>query len=283
MKKNKQYEYFIYATAPKRDKSKRKRKWIDSNANKVVLVLLIIGLLISALILRWYMLGVLIVLIYLELRFKLIASYFASMAANRAISKRTLDRQHFAEANNYEFQETAQFTSTIAIADDNNYVKNYIYGTIADIPFWTADSRYDYKIDHGNAIFTNHTVTGLFVENELPNFQIIRNIVSERDLLYLGVYTKDVLQITEQFDKKYLFKSPKGYERDALYIFTPELLELIIEFNPWLIETTGNLVVVHYDYAIGSDEDYRRLAEMIQQLGSEFIDNTKRYKNHNMQ
>lgn len=281
MKKNIQYEYFTFATAPKDDKSKRNRKWIDSNDNKVVLVLLVIGLLFGVLILRWYMLGALVVLIYLELRFKLVASYFASKAANKAITKRTHDRQYFAEANNYEFQETAQFTSTIEIADVDNYVKNYVYGTIAGIPFWTADSRYDYKIDDGNAIFTKRTVTALFVENELPNFQIIRNIVSERDLLHLDVYTKNVLQITEQFDKKYLFKTPKGYERDALYIFTPELLELIVNISPWLIETNHNTVLLHYNYAIESEDEYRQLAEMIQQLGPELIDNTKRYKDDN--
>lgn len=281
MQKDKQFEYFKYKTTPTSKKGKNKNKWFASPESKVIIVLAIVGIVLAVLLLRWFVLTAVIFFIYLELKFKLSATYFATISANKEIKDRAKDRRYFAKINDFEYRETAQFTSTIAIADNDTYVKNYVYGTISGIPFWTADSQFDYKAEEGKAYFTKHTATAVFVDNELPNFQIIRQAdISERDLLNLDVYTKNVLQITEQFDKKYIFKSPKDYERDALYIFTPELLELIIEFSPWLIETSGNLVVIHYDYAVESEDDYRQLAEMIQQLGPEFIDNTKRYKDH---
>jgi hypothetical protein len=214
----------------------------------------------------------------IENSFKLYRTYRARIKANTHIKNRAFQRRHFASINNFEFQESTTVESTIGLSDNDNIVLNYIYGTINDIQFWTADSRFDYTVIDGQAKFIKRTVTALFVDNTLPNYKIVRrDSIIDRDVMNLGEYTKNSFKITQHFDKKYIFKSPPGLERDALYIFTPELLELIIKFKPWLLETNDNRVLIHYDWAVESEAEYRDLAEMIQILGSEFIDNTKKY------
>lgn len=205
--------------------------------------------------------------------------FFADLNAKQQINERIHQRKHFAKINNLSYEDTVSYESTIQISDTDNIAKNYLAGKIGGITFWTADSRYDYEIVDGVEIFHKSTVTTVFLDTEVPNFQIIkRQTLDNLDILNLDYLFSNNFKLAEQFDKKYIFRMPDGYGVDAYYIFTPELLELIIKYGPWLVELQGQMAVIHTEEAIETKEDYIQLAKLIQNLGSKLIENTLRYQ-----
>jgi hypothetical protein len=206
-------------------------------------------------------------------------NYLVAKNAERRVLDRVDQRKYFAEHNNLQYETEVALESDITLTDSDAIAKNYVSGEINGFAFWNADTRYEYTQDTEDVIFEATSATAIFLTNDVPAIQIIsKDQLYEIDIAELRAYRKDNLQITQQFDKKYKTIVPKGHEHDALYILTPELLELILYYKPTFIEMSKQRVVIHNSFAIETKDDYKYLAEMIQELGAEFIDNTNRFK-----
>jgi hypothetical protein len=92
-----------------------------------------------------------------------------------------------------------------------------------------------------------------------------------------------VLSLEGDFDQHFTLFCPAGYERDALYIFAPDLMSL-------LVDSTGGshveiidgwfFVYVPKSFVGYSAEDYQRLLSIIELVGAKALRQTGNYVDH---
>jgi hypothetical protein len=83
------------------------------------------------------------------------------------------------------------------------------------------------------------------------------------------------------FDKYFTLYCPSGYERDALYIFTPDLMALCIdEARTFDVEIIDNWMFVHADRAprLSDPRVMRRIFRIIDLVGAKALSQTDRYR-----
>jgi len=88
------------------------------------------------------------------------------------------------------------------------------------------------------------------------------------------------LSLEGDFDKHFTLYCPKGYERDALYIFTPDLMALLIdEASPFDVEIVDDWMFVYSasTFTTAKPEVYRRLFRIIETVGAKTLSQTERY------
>ena len=276
----KKIKYFKFSLAP----PTKQPSWQSAVkafilVNKAALIVLVAITILVTVFMPIFTVAIAMIVVVAIFRADGISSFFADQNARFELNERKNQRKYFAKINKLEYQETVSYESTIQIADTDNIAENYLYGQICGIYFWTGDTRYDYEVDEGNVTFHKTTITTIFLDGEVPNFQIIkRQALESLNLINLDYLFSNNYKLAEQFDKKYIFRMPDGYGVDAYYIFTPELLELIIKYDPWLIELHGEMATIHTTGAVETEKDYIQLAKLIQILGGKIISNTSRYQ-----
>ena len=98
----------------------------------------------------------------------------------------------------------------------------------------------------------------------------------------LGVpFSKDqVLSLEGDFDRHFTLYCPRQYERDALYIFTPDLMALLIdEAAPFDVEIVDDWMFVYSDKTFTPAEPavYQRLFRILDTIGAKTLSQTERY------
>lgn len=87
-----------------------------------------------------------------------------------------------------------------------------------------------------------------------------------------------LFRLEGDFNKHYDVYVPKGYERDALYFLTPEIMALMIDTaQSFDIEVVDNQLYVYGKEFKYRETEFAKVFEIIELIGSEFTDNTKRY------
>ena len=89
-----------------------------------------------------------------------------------------------------------------------------------------------------------------------------------------------VLSLEGDFDRYFTLYCPKKYERDALYIFTPDLMALLVDHAaPFDLEVIDNWVFVYSAKPLNSTDPavYRRLLHIADTVGKKAFAQTKRY------
>jgi hypothetical protein len=96
-----------------------------------------------------------------------------------------------------------------------------------------------------------------------------------------ATFTKDqVLSLEGDFNRYFTLYCPKQYERDALYVFTPDLMALCIDnAAPFDIEIVDKWLFVYsaapFDMSTGSI--YQRLFGIVDTIGAKTLSQTDRY------
>jgi hypothetical protein len=88
------------------------------------------------------------------------------------------------------------------------------------------------------------------------------------------------LQLEGDFNNYFDLYVPKGYERDALYFMTPELMALLIDHGAKFdIEVIDNYLYIYSDDQFDLDNEValRAIFDLIPLMGKEFEENTQRY------
>jgi hypothetical protein len=88
------------------------------------------------------------------------------------------------------------------------------------------------------------------------------------------------LSLEGDFDKYFTLYCPKHYERDALYVFTPDLMALMIdEAAPFDVEIVDNWMFVYSPKPFASRDPhvYQRLFRIIDTVGAKTLSQTDRY------
>ena len=89
-----------------------------------------------------------------------------------------------------------------------------------------------------------------------------------------------ILSLEGDFDEYFTLYCPKEYERDALYVFTPDLMALLIdEAAPFDVEIIDDWMFVYSSmpFRTGDANVYARLFRIIDTVGAKTLTQTDRY------
>jgi len=89
-----------------------------------------------------------------------------------------------------------------------------------------------------------------------------------------------ILSLEGDFDTYFTLYAPKEYERDALYVFTPDLMALLIdEASPFDVEIIDDWMFVYSNTAFrtGDASLYARLFRIMDTVGAKTLTQTDRY------
>jgi hypothetical protein len=96
-----------------------------------------------------------------------------------------------------------------------------------------------------------------------------------------ATFTKDqVLQLEGDFNEHFTLYCPKQYERDALYVFTPDLMALLIdEAAPFDVEIVDKWMFVYSARAFDPTQPalHQRLLRIVDTVGAKTLSQTDRY------
>jgi len=96
-----------------------------------------------------------------------------------------------------------------------------------------------------------------------------------------AVFHKDqVLSLEGDFDQHFTLYCPKQYERDALYVFTPDLMALLIdEAAPFDVEIVDQWLFVFSarPFPLADAATYQRLLRIVTTVGTKALSQTDRY------
>lgn len=159
-------------------------------------------------------------------------------------------------------------------------------------------SASDRFLDYGNYRYTigsgKNRVTrywgflALQLDRALPN--MLLDSKANNGLLggtNLPGFAKDqVLSLEGDFDKYFTLYCPKEYERDALYVFTPDLMALLIdEAAPFDVEIIDQWMFVYSNTRFDMRQPalHQRLFRIIDTVGAKTLHQTDRYTDERVQ
>ncbi|MBH0109071.1 hypothetical protein I6E81_02695 [Salinibacterium sp. NG22] len=115
-----------------------------------------------------------------------------------------------------------------------------------------------------------HIVLDARRNNSLIMFSALRPLAKDQ-----------ILSLEGDFDKYFTLYCPVGYERDALYIFTPDLMALLIDRSASFdVEIVDNWLFVYpsEEFDLRKPELHRQLLAIVDVVAAKAISQTKRYR-----
>jgi len=156
--------------------------------------------------------------------------------------------------------------------------------------FRTADGRF---LDFGNYRYTtgsgkNRTTRtwgflALHLDRRLPHMLLdarANNGIFGGSNLPAYFDKSQILSLEGDFDRYFTLYCPKEYERDALYVFTPDLMALLIdEASPFDVEIVDDWMFVYANRPFPSANPavYQRLFRIVETVGAKTLTQTDRY------
>ena len=122
------------------------------------------------------------------------------------------------------------------------------------------------------------------LERELPQFVLdaTGNDDGRLSNLPMPIAGGQRLSLEGDFDQHFSLYCPRGYERDALYIFTPDLMALLVdETGDFDVEISGDTFFVYArdGWDLSNATLWRRLERIRQVVGAKAITRTDLYAN----
>ncbi|QAY73229.1 hypothetical protein ET445_07585 [Agromyces protaetiae] len=100
-----------------------------------------------------------------------------------------------------------------------------------------------------------------------------------------GFGKNQVLSLEGDFDRVFTLYCPEGYERDALYVFTPDLMELLMREVPgWNVEVVDEWVFLFGEghFRPLAPETWERLFRVVGVVGPKLLSRTSRYRDERL-
>ena len=222
--------------------------------------------------------------------FVLVLALVAFMIGRAAISgsgrwERWLRMDRFARANGLVFSPSDPNPSypgaIFSIGDSRKTIEH----------FRTSEGRF---LDFGNYQYTTGSgknrstrtwgFLALELDRKLPHMVLD---TKANNGLFGGTnlpatFSKDqVLSLEGNFNEYFTLYCPKEYERDALYVFTPDLMALLIdEAAPFDVEIVDDWMFVYSSTAFPPAQPavYQRLLRIVETVGAKTLTQTDRYQ-----
>jgi hypothetical protein len=100
-----------------------------------------------------------------------------------------------------------------------------------------------------------------------------------------GILRSQILSLEGDFDKYFTLYAPRQYERDALYVFTPDLMVLLIDrLASYDLEIVDNRLYIysHKTFDMLDPQTHERLASIVQVVGHKAANQTRGYADDRM-
>jgi len=215
--------------------------------------------------------------------------FLAAIAYQARVEKtRSVKLSHFAADNGFEF---AQFTANPLHAGmffnkgNERTAQNIISGTVGQSPFELGNYKYAIGSGRNRRAYSMGYVR-IQLERHLPHMVLdsVKNNSAAFGLrvsnLPAGIDANQRLQLEGDFNEHFTLYVPKGYEKDALYVFTPDLMALLIDtIAAYDVEIIDNQCFIYLPKTVNFDDpavmqDTLRIIEVI---GQKTINRTDRY------
>jgi hypothetical protein len=144
--------------------------------------------------------------------------------------------------------------------------------------------NYRYSTGSGKSRSThNWGFMALHLDRKLPNMVLdskANNGLFGMTNLPAYFDKKQILSLEGDFDKYFTLYCPRQYERDALYVFTPDLMALLIDnAAPFDVEIVDDWMFVYSSRPFPSTAPglYQRLFQIVDTVGAKTLSQTDRY------
>ncbi|MBC7869088.1 hypothetical protein H7X69_02840 [Candidatus Saccharibacteria bacterium] len=126
----------------------------------------------------------------------------------------------------------------------------------------------------------------VYLDRNLPNMVLdskqnnIRVFGAQLSNLPITFHKDQILELEGDFNKYFTLYAPKEYERDALYIFAPDLMALLIdEASTYDVEIVDDRLYVYSNTSFGLEDPavLERLFKIIATVGKKTVTQTDRY------
>jgi hypothetical protein len=191
---------------------------------------------------------------------------------------------NFATANGFNYSRTTsnpQFPGSIFALGSDRESLDRIYtseGRYLEI------SNYRYVTGSGkNRTTHNWGFMALSLDRMLPHMVLdstANNGLFGGSNLPTAFAKEQRLSLEGDFDKYFSLYAPKDYERDALYVFTPDLMALLIdEAAPFDVEIVDDWMFVYSSrpFVPADPGHFQRLFRIADTVGEKTLDQTDRY------
>jgi len=125
---------------------------------------------------------------------------------------------------------------------------------------------------------SDHGYLSIRLPRSLPHFVVDAHANGRS--LPLPLKPKNRVSLEGDFDDHFALYAPTGYERDALYLFTPDVMALLIDETGDLdVEVIGNRLTIYAPalFDLRNRAVWDRLEQIVRLLGAKAIDQAENY------
>ncbi len=212
--------------------------------------------------------------------------WFSLERRTKRLIERALRLNEFASQNGFTYtpQDTWQFSGMI-FSLGNAQQNTDIIESNHEIPFRIAN--YTYTSGSGKNRQTHYlSYVRVMLKRQVPHMVLDAASNNMRlfgfSLTNLPIsFKKDqVLQLEGDFNKYFTLYAPKEYERDALYVFTPDLMALLIDdTSQFDVEVIDNQMFVYASahFNLLDQATLERIFKIVNVVGAKIDDRTDYY------
>ncbi|MEO5534332.1 MAG: hypothetical protein ABIR17_04295 [Pseudolysinimonas sp.] len=214
-----------------------------------------------------------------------------ALAINRGLAalnrrwERWLRMDRFAQANGFTFSPADSSPSYPGVifqqGDSRNAIEHFrtVAGRFLDF------GNYQYMTGSGKSrAVHNWGFLAIQLDRKLPNMVLdsrANNRLFGSSNLPASFDKSQILSLEGNFDSYFTLYCPKEYERDALYVFTPDLMALLIdEASPFDVEIVDDWMFVYSatPFPPANPAVYQRLFRIVETVGAKTLRQTDRYQ-----
>lgn len=180
----------------------------------------------------------------------------------------------------FDYLQNAEVTDRFTTADGRVEVGN-IEGTVGGSQSST-DGNVTFTVSYGTTSVRSYGYLALRLERALPHLVLdaTRNDRTFGSSIPMPIAGGQTLSLEGDFDQHFTLHSPNGYERDALYVFAPDLMALLIDETGDLdVEIVDDMLYVYANrpFELTDATVWQRLSRIVEVVGTKTLRQTKRY------
>jgi hypothetical protein len=189
----------------------------------------------------------------------------------------------FAQANGMQFRSRSahpNYPGMIFTVGDSRSAYDHINSTTGR---YFDFGSYQYSTGSGKSRSTHHWgFLALKLDRQLPNMVLDskeNNTLFGSDLP-IALKRDQILSLEGDFDKHFTLYCPQEYEQDALYVFTPDLMALLIDdAGTYDVEIVDDWMFLYSPHALPplSQATYAHLLNIVQTVGNKTVSQTANY------
>lgn len=209
------------------------------------------------------------------------------------ITRQTLRYQQFAADNDFEYtpftsvyRDDARYTGLLFSAGSSNQTILHRFVTRSSVPVEIGNFQYGNRLGRDVMIpryagyiclDLQHFLPHMVLDARRNNIRLLSKTLP--DTLMLGIDRNQTLRLEGDFNDYFTLYAPRDYERDALYIFAPDLMALLIDetqqFDAEIIDSKLYFYGKSFDF--GDSRVWQRIQAIVNVMEPKLLRQTYRY------